>query len=203
MNDSNALLRTFDWDGTNWAEVDAAHPQAFRRGCALASYGGRVLAHGGYGYFLTPVQDRIELSTPSLASWSPFGEAGATSVGSLTLTAPRNRPWLGTTVRVTLRDLSQICLPALWAGFSNDFYGGQPLPFDLAALGWPGTMVRIAPEVLVGMTSLGNGVAHADIAVPNLHALLGAQLHLQALAFEPVQGALGTSNGLTMTLGAR
>ncbi|MDF1798390.1 MAG: hypothetical protein P1V81_04380 [Planctomycetota bacterium] len=86
---------------------------------------------------------------------------------------------------------------ALTVGFNTDFWLGIPLPFDLAALGWPGcNLYQDWQYTLFTVTSAGgptDGVASMALNLPNFAPLVGLDLPMQwaLLNLTPVGFDLG------------
>jgi hypothetical protein len=202
---TTGALRTWQWDGATWTETFPSNPPQSRGWPALLSTNAGVLSFGGATFISTAIHpsDQRWLRTPAPASVQSFGAPGTSVAGPYVLAVPGAGPWLGNRVVAAITGVPPIALPGLWAGGSRTSWGGLPLPFDLAALGWPGTMVRIAPEIPVPVLNAQNGTASAAIDLPPSPTLVGLELYLQALVFEPLSGALTSSNGLTFVTGLR
>lgn len=202
---SGGALRTWQWNGLAWSESYPPDAPPTRGFPGLVPTANGVLSFGGF----LPVSglpffsDRRWLRTSPLASVSAFGAPGATAAGPLELRATGYGPWLGSQFDTGLAALPAIALPALWAGFSNEAWNGVPLPIDLGPVGWPGTQLRITLDILFPVLNLGNGTAVATFELATTPSLIGIEVHLQAMVYEPLSGALTTSNGLTLVIGLR
>lgn len=202
---TTGTLRTWQWDGAVWSETFPGTPPLSRGLPALLPTNAGVLSFGGSVFVSSVVYppDQRWLRTPAPASVQSFGAPGTSIAGPFVLAVPGAGPWLGDRVVMAITGVPPISLPGLWAGGSRTTWGGLPLPLDLGPLGWPGTMVRIAPEIPVPVLNAQNGTASAAIDLPPSPTLVGVELYLQALVFEPLSGALTSSNGLTFVAGLR
>jgi hypothetical protein len=202
---TGATLRTWQWNGVVWSETFPVDAPPTRSLPALLPTNNGVLSFGGVSSNSSGgwPADRRWLRTPTLAAVQAFGAPGTSVAGPLTMSVPGTGPWLGERVVAAIAGLPSIALPGMWAGASRTEWAGQPLPLDLGGLGWSGTAVRIAPEIAVPVLSTGNGDAMAALDLPASPALAGVELHLQAFVFEPLSGALTSSNGLTLLTGLR
>jgi hypothetical protein len=114
-----------------------------------------------------------------------FGCAGSNGTPSLDA-APGSLPALGGILRLDLRQLP----PAggtllLGAGLGISHAAGLPLPLDLGFAGMPGCdlWIGLAPD-LSDLRSFAGSTHQVALAIPNLAALAGLQLALQALVFD-------------------
>ena len=90
-----------------------------------------------------------------------------------------------------------------WFGWSRLAWQGQPLPFDLGVVGFPGCAIAIAPDSPFPILNQGNGYARATVHVPAAPELIGANLFLQGFDFDPFAAALSMSQGIELIIGAR
>jgi hypothetical protein len=78
-----------------------------------------------------------------------------------------------------------------------------PLPFDFAAIGAPGCLLRVAPTVLDFGVTQPDGTLVQTLAFAHDPALLGVALFSQFAAVDPAANALGVtlSNAIATTFG--
>lgn len=202
---TNGALRTWQWNGATWTEALPNDPPPTRSLPGLLPTPAGLLSFGGVADAFPVVypSDRRLLRSPFLATSTAFGLPGVSVAGPLTLAVTGSGPWLGSRVHFDVAGVPPIALPGLWAGSSRTQWNGAPLPADLALLGWPDTIVRVALEIFVPVLNLGTGSARAFVDLPPTPTLVGLELHLQAFTFEPLNGALTASNGLSLTTGLR
>lgn len=193
---------TWQWDGRLWRRTAIASTPQDRGNPSLVGRRDDVLLFGGM-LSSEPVTAPMSLTVDAPASAEPFGDAGTSTAGPLELVSTGPRPWLGTNVELQLSTLPPFTLPALWMGLSRTTWSGVPLPVDLASIGYAGRLVRISVDGPWPIVDQLDGTAEAELTVPWSTALVGAAVHLQALTFEPLTGALTTSNALTLNIGNR
>lgn len=202
---TDGTMRTWQWTGTTWVEATPSEPPPTRSLPSLLTTFDGTMAFGGLrttAPFDYPADRRL-LRSPQLAAASSFGAPGTSVAGPLTIAVEGNGPWLGSRVDLAIAGVPPIALPGMWAGASRTDWNGSPLPADLGVLGWPDTVVRVALEIFVPVLNLGSGRASTFVDLPADPVLVGLELHLQAFTFEPLIGALTSSNGITFTTGLR
>jgi hypothetical protein len=69
-------------------------------------------------------------------------------------------------------------------GGSNTIWNGQPLPFDLTAIGAPGCSLLVSLDVAVTVL-LTNGSGIATWNLPNLASAVGFQFFTQGVVLDP------------------
>jgi hypothetical protein len=121
-----------------------------------------------------------------------FGCAGSNGTPSLDA-APGSLPALGGILRLDLRQLP----PAggtllLGAGLGISHAAGLPLPLDLGFAGMPGCdlWIGLGPTLSIQHGFPAGGAHRISLQIPNVAALGGLQLALQALVLDP-----GSPNG--------
>lgn len=82
-----------------------------------------------------------EMAGPFRFGWSQMGHCGMRG-GPAFEGSP--------TFEVTLEGVPHALVAALYGGFSNDFYLGQPLPASLSVIGMSESYLSISPDVLLG-----------------------------------------------------
>jgi hypothetical protein len=95
------------------------------------------------------------------------------------------RPTINTTAGAALTNVpSSLAFVAL--GWSRTAYGPFALPLALAGFGMPGCDLLQSSEVgALPTTATGSGTASFSLPLPNLPALLGLYVYLQAFAYAP------------------
>lgn len=127
-----------------------------------------------------------------------YGLIGAGCPGSLGV--PGNRaastPRLGTSVSLTF---DRLPLNLGIVGFGE--VRSSPA-VDLTIYGLPGCAAHLQPFVLVPMSGAANQ-ASVSVSVPSTPSLVGAQLYVQALSFDPLLNAYGyaTSDAAVLLVG--
>jgi hypothetical protein len=198
LTPNNGPAQTWQWNGVAWTQIaTATTPSQPSVEPALVGTANEVLLTGGRwlsDYFAT----EWSLQTPTLASVEAFGPSTASAAGPLLLRGTGSLPWIGSCVRVALGPLPFLPLPGLW-------FGSQRLvpALDLGSFGWPGREALIFLDAPVPAVNDGQGGAYADIDLPYESAFLGTMVHFQGFVYEPLSGELTTSNGVSMTFGAR
>jgi hypothetical protein len=91
--------------------------------------------------------------------------------------------------------------------FSQLIIGPQlPTPIDLAFLGSPGCLLRVALQVQVP-NQVSGGRATFTLPVPSLPDLVGLSLPIQGSVIDPLRGAgdpfVAMTNGLMLRFGLR
>jgi len=197
----NQPQQVWQWDGIAWTQIAViTTPQANQPVLVGAPDGIHLLGGTLPGFVGSPALNATEwlLRTPFVADLESFGEASVSPLGPLVLHGTGARPWLGETCRLAYGPLPGLPLPGLWFGAARL----QPT-VDLGWLGWPGRSVLISLDAPLPAVNDGHGGAIADIAIPYEPSFLGTAIHCQGFVFEPLTGELTTSNGVTLTFGAR
>lgn len=197
-------LELWEWDGSDWRVRPTPTVLPPYAGFGLVATDRDLQTFcGSLGTGQT--SDHWFLASPQLASMQPFGSGCSNANGVLTLRGDGLRPWLGGELHLELGPLQTgpLVLPGLWFGWRRDQWQGLPLPIDLAAAGFPGCAVAIAPECPLVILNQGNGTARARLSLPATPALVGAVVFAQGFDFDPFAATLSSSQGLELTLGAR
>ncbi|MGC6489395.1 MAG: Kelch repeat-containing protein [Planctomycetota bacterium] len=175
------LLDSWEYDGFNWRLVPSTPSPA--RGENATCYDllrGRVVVFGGYS-FNGVNTDTWEFGPATTPRFHVYGAGCAGGAGVPTLQATSGvAPALGAGFGVTVGS----CPPSGGVGFlalgdSNYQFNALPLPFDLAALGWSGCSLYVAPTSTLPYVHAG-GAASVPLPVPNNAALAGYAFHVQA-----------------------
>ena len=166
--------------------------------------------HNAYGYPFDNVSGVYSVwgtpetaTTGQLRSFGPamrFVEWTNTAIPRLYSTST---PQIGNTFRVRLAQGRPAALAVMATGFSNTFWNGNLLPFDLAAQGAPGCSLAVSPDSVLAVVLSSTGTGSQQFTIPNSIYLLGLTIHNQALVADPTVNALGwvTSNAGTGVLG--
>src|SRR5262249_46087149 len=107
----------------------------------------RIVLFGGAAS--SYLDDTWEYQTGDIAQWTLFGSGCAGTAGTPVLRpAAASLPVLGSTFTLGLAGLPANGLAAISIGFSDRQWSGQPLPFDLGALGMTGCALHASPDCL-------------------------------------------------------
>lgn len=141
------------------------------------------------------------LAVANTAVYQPYGAGCATSVGVPTFTAQAGfRPVVG---GVLVADLG--VLPAgiglISLGFSNQFSGPTPLPFDLTPFGAPGCSLVADPAVT--QVAIGFPTASWALAIPNDNHFVGVTFFQQGIVLDAAANAGGfaVTSGMAIKVG--
>lgn len=196
---------TWEWDGQSWVQrgTTYVHWRA-RFGMAYDSKRRQVVRFGGivsaYEY-----DDVWELAPTFPADYAPFGSGCQGSAGTPAL-SPRNGtlPWIGGVFGIEVTNVPANQPVWLMLGESNTQWGPAGLPFSLAGLSMPTCELSVSPDISVALV-VGNGVASGLLGIPNVPAILGQSVYLQAFVTDPGANPIGltTSDGGQLTFGAR
>ncbi|MBL8756679.1 MAG: hypothetical protein JNK15_25510 [Planctomycetes bacterium] len=175
---------TWEWDGVAWTTAvlvptPAPSPSPY---LAWNEASARVVA----------VVDTAtwEYGTVQPASWSPFGAGCASTVGVPALApAPYSLPWLGDTMRLRIAPVGSGQSALLVFGTRFQF-GSVPLPASLGPYGMPGCTLLVGDQGPLLATTTGS---HAEVqaVIPNVPALVGASVDVQAWVTDPFANAVG------------
>lgn len=124
---------------------------------------------------------------PRRNPWRSSGRGCADHRGVVLRMLRDGIPQLGQTVQIGCRTGSGMpCV--LGIGFSDEVAGANLLPYDLGPIGAPGCWLRSSWDVTDGVIAAGG---FRFLPVPNVPALAGLQLFLQAAELHPANNALG------------
>lgn len=92
----------------------------------------------------------------------------------------------------------------LFIGADATAFGAGSLPFDLALLGAPGCFLNIRPDDVIARWDTWNWSwdLNAALRIPNVPALGGAVVFVQAFAFSGYFSWIRTTNALRITIGS-
>lgn len=90
----------------------------------------------------------------------------------------------------------------LTIGFSNQSFGGTPLPFDLAAVGAPGCWLLHSLDISA-TASVFASQALFQVTLPANPSIVGLRMWTQGAAYDPTRNAFGivVSNGIEQFVG--
>lgn len=133
-----------------------------------------------------------------------FGQGCKGSVGTPTLTAPGQLPWLGTTFTPQLGSLPKTGAVVGAFGTSKTTWGNIPLPLNLVVAGMGGCFLYVSPDFVFPLTN-NNGTANWPMPIPLTRSLLGFEFFVQGAVADPTANGGGTivTNALHGTLGLR
>jgi len=200
-------LDTWEWDGSEWTLRSPASSLPWRNFSAMAYdwLRGEVVAFGGNDPRAAQTAETWAYSTPSPATYSPFGTGCAGSAGTPSLGAESlERPWTGSVFSVGIGSLPPGSATAVSLGASNTRWGAASLPFDLTGLGAPGCALYASAEAVMPVTNVA-GTATLTLAIPNVPGLAGLTFYNQAFVADPAANPLGVtvSNGGAAMVGVR
>jgi hypothetical protein len=193
------LDETWEYDGAarTWTLLPTPHgPSA--RGAAGMAYDpvhDRTVAVYGTDLSWDPIGGVMEFQPAKVPAFSRYGSGCAGSNGTPSLdAAPGSLPALGTVL-----DLDLTRLPTaggtllLGAGLGIGQFAGMPLPLDLGFAGMPrcDLWIGLDPALSIQHGFAGGGTHRISIPIPNVAALGGLQLALQALVLDS-----GSPNGV-------
>lgn len=163
---------------------------AMRQGHKLVYDSGRdrFVLIGGQGFVGGSYRDVWELDLGTTASFTTYG-AGCTGSGGVPNLAAQSgsAPAVNTQFSIQVSNLPWTGPCFMWLGFSNQTYGGFPLPVNLAILGAPQCSVLMSPDILYSIPNV-LGTSVWTLAIPNVP---GFTFYSQAIAFDPVANPLG------------
>ncbi len=192
------LRDTWIWDGTAWREEAFVIRPGSRSGHAMAYDTDRRRTVLFAGQFRSDVW---QYDSEYLAAAGTYG--GGCGQPPLHLVPdPAARPILGTTAGVDLQFAPLSAFVAL--GWSRSRMGPEVLPYSLAPFGMPGCDLWTSAQTSAQpVTSLGAGTARCDVSLPNLPAVVGIEVFLQAWGFDATANAAGivVSNGVFWRVG--
>lgn len=197
---------TWEWDGATWLQRSPlAGPQPRQQHAIVFDAArGEVVLFGG-STLAGAVADTWRYAPTNPASYVPFGGGCAGGTGAPVLVAdPNSLPWIGHAFVRVVDNLPPASPAFVIAGFSNTSWGGGSLPLSLQALGMPGCLLLVAPDVVLAMTTVGTS-AHLTLNIPNNSALLGLSFYDQSLVLDAQANPFGAvvSNGAIATVGGK
>jgi hypothetical protein len=193
---------TWDEDGLAWS-LRATEPRVDREGAsAYDAARERIVFVGGNTSTGLAVADVWQFASLAPALFDAFGAGCPGSLGVPALTSD-GLPWLGDTLTLRVDAVPATATAVVDLGFSNTSYGGTALPFDLAALGYPGCQIVAAPEFVLFAGGGPQAVRTLPLSLPNIAAFAGTELFLQAVFLDGATQSIFTSGGRRARLGIR
>lgn len=197
---------TWEYDGTDWSQVATTNTLLNRVSGAMAFDTARqsLVLFGGASNLLPGGYHGDTWISYLLASASSYGVGCGAPALHLAPDAAR-RPILGQTAGLTVQNVPS-AIVSLAAGWSRTGWAGGALPFSLAQFGMPGCDLLVSAEFMgLGAAPAGPGTYDCSYALPNVPAMLGREVFLQAYSLAPGQNALGiiVSNGVQWRFGAQ
>ncbi|MCC7062901.1 MAG: hypothetical protein IT456_08870 [Planctomycetes bacterium] len=208
-SDNFSAPEIWTWDGTDWTQKtsntgpfaagysELTYDPLTDRGIFLAAFQPNVAGFAAHWDLEVPVQHA--------GSWTTFGTACASSVGTPQLHAtPGSLPFVGQPFTVALSGIpGSIFTPAfLVSGFSNTQSSTWTLPHELSGLGMPGCHALVSPDA-TELLANNAGTASKTWQIPPSTALVGVTFHVQGAAFDPPANSAGVvlSNAGTILIG--
>lgn len=182
LTDLNA---TYEWHN-QWTQRSPLSIPSSRNAGAQAydPVNNRVLSAGGTTAAGITFADTWAYSPVSPASANSFGSPCLTTLGPVDL-KELSLPYIGLPFEQQIIDASPTAAIGLVVfGGSNTTWNGQPLPFDLTAIGAPGCSLLVSLDVAVTVL-LTNGSGIATWNLPNLASAVGFQFFTQGVVLDP------------------
>lgn len=173
---------TWQWQGAQWVQL-ATSPVPPRTAHAMAYDSDRhcLVLFGGHGGTIQGLLGDTWELTSTASSSTPFGAGCGTPPLGLAAVAGAP-PAIGTTALATI-SASPSSMACVAMGWDRQWLGPLALPLSLASLGMPGCELLHSADVFgLAVTFTGAGTATFAQPVPNLAALVGRHVHLQAFA---------------------
>jgi len=185
---------TWLFDHTSWRRDPRTLVPPARVSAPLAHdlLRGRTVLFGGSPATSFHLDDTWEYDPGVIARWTPSGSGCPGVGGGPTL---RNRvPWLPIGGRTFALDLGPLPsgIAAISIGLSDQQWNGNPLPFDLGAIGMPGCTLHVSPDFLFFAPVPVTGLAVTlTWQLPNDPGLIGTRFFDQGFALAPGVNPLG------------
>ncbi len=185
----NAIVDTWEFDGTAWAQVPSVTTGRYSAALAFSPARRQMVQFGGVSPPFATLGDTWEYG----AKLRTFGTGCAGTNGVPALTA-NDAPRLGSPFTLTLGNLN----PAVNVGVI--VFGGTELPgIPLDGIGMPGCLAYASPDLLFTITGAAGS---ASWNWPSVAAPFGASLVMQGLSLDPVNPLwLVASNAVAVTVG--
>lgn len=175
------LTQTLEYGGEDWTVVGVGpgSPDATEAFAGFDPARSRFVTFGGVGTVFSA--ETWEFTGAATAQFGTFGNGCPTSTGVPGL-GHLGQPQLGQSFDVVFDGLPPTTGFLLLAeGFSALTWNGNPLPFDLGAVGAAGCGLEVAPDALFGLGAAG-ATAVLTVVVPNATSLTGLAWYVQAFA---------------------
>ena len=193
---------TWEWDGVDWIQRTPSNPPLARYDDYLVwdNARERIVMFGG----LAGNPDMWEYRTNAPGTFVAYGSGCLGSGGIAPALSSPDRPWVGESLNVRVDSLLPTAPVFMFVGFSNTFWSGIPLPYDLSSLGMTGCFLLAEPLVAPQLPNSG-GSAQLSLAVPSGPALAGLDVYFQAITADPRANPFGAavSNGGAAHLGLK
>lgn len=131
----------------------------------------------------------------NVATYATYGSGCLGSNGTPT-TSASTLPEFGRKLTLQLSNAKPNAQGFLTLGFSDQLWGGIPLPFDMGLIGATGCDVLAAIDLAIPVTTSATGTASREVRIPNDPKFLGTHLYNQWLVADAVNFlGLVASNG--------
>jgi hypothetical protein len=179
--------------GTFYLGLDTSAQNAFLSNLTSGAGGGgyyRDLVNGPANWTGSGLVQRPAWRV--LCQQQPAGKVPALSFDGL--------PQLGAAYDPKVADAAPQTFALLASGLDRTVYQGVPLPIQLPNA--PGCELLVSADALDLVVTDGGGAASYQLAIPNVAAIVGTELHHQWLIWDPTVNSLGvvTSNAGTATV---
>lgn len=179
---------TWEWDGASWNTL--TNPAAPTRVWHAMAYDFRrrhSLMFGGWDNAIAHHGDTWTFTGPVPATFTPFGQGCPSPTGTPQLiAAPGSLPIIGSTftMQITNLPVSIFAVPFGAVGFSNQTFGGAPLPAPLDVIGATGCTLYVSIDQEFVLTNQ-SGTAAWNIPVPFDLSLIGLDAYVQGAVLVP------------------
>lgn len=154
-------------------------------------------------YWRRPPQGGTTWSTTGLVANPAYQIVCTTGsgTGAIPFLFSTTTPQIGQTFTVHLANATPNAPAFLFYGVSDTTWNGQPLPFDLTSLGFPGCMVFISLDVGLTATTTASGNANSPFPIPNVPSLIGSSFFNQWFVLDVSANTVNGSNAAKGTIG--
>jgi hypothetical protein len=176
--------------GTSWVQVPTQWMSTLQDG-SVSDMGfnrryGRDTALGQLGYV-------GDVHPAEFINVNAFVGCSHPAAPLLRLTTQSSRAWLGNVMSVDV-ETRGAAFGGIAMGFTDQTWGGLPLPLSLASLGMPTCTLGVDPQLLIAVPAVAD-ICTVTIPVPNQSALLGVQLFQQPFTLLPSANPAGLLMG--------
>jgi len=162
----------------------------------VAAFGGAFALTGDYVVYTGGVDPLFVASAWHAQAPSTNACPGSNALRPALTVASAESPQVGSTFVVRLQNTLPNTVAVPFFGFSRDFSGAVPLPYDLTPLEpnqFNHCMVRVDPLITTLTITDGLGVGYIDYVMPPVIALRGLPIFTQSLQLDLPNNAFGIS----------
>ncbi|MFY9345172.1 MAG: hypothetical protein WAT39_21965 [Planctomycetota bacterium] len=193
------VLVTIRWNNTfDWV------PQPGRNLLIEITVFGNSVGGAIYGYPIDNLSGTYSLwatpataTTGSLRSFGPVMSFDALTHAAVPELYSDDTPQINNTFRVRIRQAAPSTILALLLGWSDSWWLGNPLPFQLAPFGAPGCALLAEAALTDLLLTDSAGATNLQYTLPFAISALGSSFYSQAFVYDPAANAFGfvTTNG--------